>query len=248
MDYEQSDGVRTALGGAFDITIQPILDLYKESFSSRNHPPLESQVLSTLGKVDFRKIKIEENQISIGKDQMITLGALGHGYAVDRVIAILKEHGVEQALVDLGGEIRVIGMRARNKPWTVAVENPRKKDEYIAILKLPPDKAVTTSGDYENFYDSKKEHHHIIDPRTGHSAMELSSVTIIADSVLEANAASVTVFVLGPIKGMRFISAQRNMEGLLVTREGKIWKSPGFDRFMAHSRWWGCQSCRMKSL
>jgi len=213
--------------GAFDITVQPILDLYKKSFETKKRAPTNAEIKETLNLVDYEDIVIRDNDIRLRKNMKITLGGIAKGHIIDRAIEILKEYDIEHALIDAGGDIRVLGKKDGTKDWSIALRNPRSKNEYIAIIKLN-NKSVATSGDYERYFDPDKEFHHIVDPRTGYSATELISVTIIADTAIEADALATSVFVLGPEKGLELIESLENVEGLLITKDREIIKSSGF--------------------
>lgn len=210
--------------GAFDITVQPILDLYIESFGVNKRAPNAEEIEEELKKVDYQEIIIEESKISLGREQKITLGGIAKGYAVDEAVEILKEKGIRHALVNAGGDMRAIGLKYGGTEWNIALANPRNKKDYITTVNIN-DKAIVTSGDYERYFDENKSFHHIVDPRTGYSATELMSVTIIAESAFDADAISTSVFVLGKEKGMELIESIDNVEGILITREKKILKS-----------------------
>ena len=107
--------------GAFDITVQPILDLYEESFKKRGRAPTDEEINRVRQRVDFLRIKMEERGISIGGDQKITLGGIAKGYAVDRAIEVLQSKGIEHALVDAGGDIRAVGKKAGASEWIIAL-------------------------------------------------------------------------------------------------------------------------------
>ncbi|MBD3163594.1 FAD:protein FMN transferase [Candidatus Woesearchaeota archaeon] len=213
--------------GHFDITVQPMLDLYKESFQLKNRPPTAKEIEETLEKISYKEIKIENRKIAVGNSQKITLGGIAKGYAVDRAVEILKKHNIKNALVNAGGDMRAIGRKYGSAGWSVALANPRNKDEYIEIIPIS-DKAIVTSGDYERFFNKNKSFHHIINPNTGYSASELISVTIIANNAFDADALSTSVFVLGKEKGLELIENLNNTEGLIITKEREIIKSTGF--------------------
>lgn len=213
-------------GGAFDITVQPVLDLYKESFSKKKAPPATREIKDVLEQVDYRKIKISPGKITIGSNQRITLGGIAKGYAVEEAIKVLKNTNIKSALVDAGGNIRVLGKKPKG-PWKVALRNPRDENEFITIIPMI-NNAVSTSGDYERYFNDDKTFHHIVDPRTGYSATELISVTIVTDNAFDADGLSTSVFVLGREKGMELIDSLDGVEGLLITRDKEIFKTPGF--------------------
>lgn len=214
--------------GAFDITVQPILDLYKDSFQNKKRPPTSQEINETLKLVGYQNMEVKGNSVKFLKKGMkITLGGIAKGYAVDRAIEILKKKGIKHALINAGGDIRAIGEKENNKPWKIALENPRNKSEYITIISLD-NCSVATSGDYERYFDPEKKFHHIVNPKTGYSADELISVTIITKKAIDADALATSVFVLGPQKGLQLIENLDGVEGLLITPKRKIIKSSGF--------------------
>jgi FAD:protein FMN transferase len=212
--------------GAFDITVQPILELFKKSFSEKNSPPSGEMISKELKKVDYRKVIIKGNEIKIGDDQSITLGGIAKGYAVEKAVEILKNYKITMALVDASGNMRALGKKPEGV-WNIAIRDPRDSHGYVTIIPLN-NNAVSTSGDYERYLDEKKQYHHIINPKTGYSATELSSVTIVADNAFDADALSTIVFVLGKGKGMQLIESLPGVEGLIITREGEVLRSSGF--------------------
>jgi FAD:protein FMN transferase len=213
--------------GTFDITVQPILDLFKSSFIEKNSPPPGDMIKKELRKVNYKRIILENNIIKIGDDQSITLGGIAKGYAVEKAIEILKNHKIDMALVDASGNMRALGKKPGGE-WNIAIRDPRSRSNYITIIPLD-NNAVSTSGDYERYFDNKKKSHHIINPKTGYSATDVISVTIVTDNAFDADALSTTVFVLGKEKGMNLIESLPNVEGLIITRNKEIIRSSGFN-------------------
>ena len=213
--------------GAFDITVQPILDLYKDSFENLKRPPTEEEVQETLNQVGYEYIFIKNKNMKFTKPTKITLGGIAKGYAIDKAIEVLKQYDVEHALVNAGGDMRAIGAKGE-EDWQIALQNPRDKKDHITIIHLN-DKAVATSGDYERYYDDEKKFHHIVDPRTGFSATELISVTIVTDKAVDADALATSVFVLGKEDGLNLVENTKNTEALIITKDKEIIKSSGFD-------------------
>jgi thiamine biosynthesis lipoprotein len=213
--------------GAFDITVKPILELYKNSFKIKKRAPTEEEINETLVLVNYKNIEIKGRRIKFLNDEVkITLGGIAKGYAIDRAMGVLQENGIKHGLVNAGGDMRAIGDK-NGQPWRIALENPRNKSQYIAIIYLE-NESVATSGDYERYFDPEKKFHHIVNPKTGHSARELISVTIIAENAIDADALATSVFVLGYKKGLQLIENLDNVEGLLITKDRKIIKSSGF--------------------
>lgn len=216
-------------GGAFDITVQPILDLYDESFSVRRRAPTAEEIRRVLPAVDYSRIAFTGDGVRLGEGQKITLGGIAKGYAVDRALEAMRALGIRQALVDAGGDLRAMGRRLE-RDWIAALRNPRDPEDYITRIRAT-DRAVVTSGDYERYYDEEKTFHHIVDPRTGYSATRLISVTIVAATAFDADAISTSVFVLGLEKGLQLIESLDGVEGLLIDRDRRIIRSSGWSSF-----------------
>lgn len=127
----------------------------------------------------------------------LSLGAFAKGYAIDLAMQYLQSQGIENAVINAGGDLRVIGQHGK-RPWRIGIRHPRK-DGVIAWLDTEPDESIFTSGDYERFYmyDGKR-YHHILDPRTGYPATDSISVTVIHHDAGIADAAATALFVAGP--------------------------------------------------
>jgi len=213
--------------GAFDITVKPLVDLYKKSFSAGNSPS-ESQIDAALKLVGTENIHFQSGVVQFTKSEMaITLDGIAKGYIVDRASEVLSANGLSNHLINAGGDIRTSGMAARGKAWTVAVQDPKKSREYPDIITLQ-DGAIATSGDYEIYYDKEKLFHHIIDSRTGLSPQLSTSVTVVAPTVMDADALSTSVFVMEPVAGVQFINSQQDCECFVMAKNGIITRSDGW--------------------
>lgn len=214
-------------GGAFDITVKPLIDLYKNSFAA-NHSPSDADIQKTLKLVGCNRMRVQGQSIEFGgSDMAITLDGIAKGYIVDRASEVLRAHGVMNHLINAGGDIRTSGTAARGKAWTVAVQDPAKSKEYPDIVSLK-DGAIATSGNYEIYYDKEKLFHHIIDSNTGHSPQLSTSVTIVAANVMDADALATSVFVMEPEQGVRFIEGQPECECFIIDKNGKFHRSSGW--------------------
>jgi FAD:protein FMN transferase len=210
--------------GAFDITVQPILDLYTETYKVENRSPTQAEIESARKLINYKDIIIDGKKISFRKDGMkITLGGIAKGYAVDRAILILEEHGIKSALVNAGGNMRVIGAKEEGRAWNVALQNPRNKNDFITTFHLQ-NESISTSGDYERYFVENMSVHHIIDPKTGFSATNLISTTVVTKKAIDADALSTTVFVLGPEDGLALLK-KLHVQGLIITKDKEILKS-----------------------
>jgi thiamine biosynthesis lipoprotein len=158
----------------------------------------------------------------------IDLGGIAKGYAVDRSIALLRDAGTENALVSAGGDTRVIGKRWKH-PWQVGIRDPRKQ----GIMTMIPleDAAISTSGDYERYFEQDGvRYHHILNPGTGDSAREVQSTSIIGQSATDTDALSTSVFVLGVAKGLDLINRTADTEAIIIDNKGLLHYSDGLAR------------------
>jgi len=214
--------------GSFDITVQPLLDLWTGGLWKEDRDTQQEKIKETFKMIGTDKIVIEEGGIYFKEKGMrITLGGIAKGYAVDEALKVLKNRKIKNALVNAGGDIGTIGSGGA-EDWSIALENPDDKSQCIAKFRIS-NKAVATSGNYERYFDPSKKFHHIINPKTGYSANECISVTIIADSCIEADALATGVFVLGLERGMQLIESLPEVEGLIIDSDRKISRSSGLD-------------------
>jgi thiamine biosynthesis lipoprotein len=215
--------------GAFDISVQPILDLYGKTFGKLNRAPTDQEIEYTLANVGYEGITIKPgNEITLQPKMRLTFGGIAKGYAIDRAVEILRENNVRSGLVNIGGDMRAFGTK-QGEPWTIGLKNPRDPGEFITIIKIE-NKSVATSGDYERYFINKSAHH-IIDPKTGKSALGLISVTIIADDAMDADALATSVFVMGKERGLDLIESLDDVEVLIISDEKEIIRSSGFEEF-----------------
>jgi thiamine biosynthesis lipoprotein len=213
--------------GAFDITVKPLIDLYKESFSAGNRPS-EEQIHQALGQVGSEHLQFNSGNIALAKPGMgITLDGIAKGYIVDRASEVLAAHGITNHLINAGGDIRTSGSAAKGKPWTIAVQDPAKKKAYPDVITMM-NGAIATSGNYEVFYDNEKMFHHIIDSRSGHSPALATSVTVQAATVMDADALATSVFVMAPTAGVQFINSQPGCECFVLEPNGASHHSRGW--------------------
>jgi FAD:protein FMN transferase len=212
--------------GAFDITYASVGYLYNYPLHIR---PSEEQIKQALPAVNWRNLIFDEEHhtIRFGHPGMrIDLGGIGKGYAVDRGIEVLKTRGITRALVTAGGDSRIIGDRF-GRPWLVAVRHPDNPNKVVTRIPLA-DAAVSTSGDYERFFDENGvRYHHIIDPRTGHSASKVRSATVIGPTATQTDGMSKTAFVLGAERALEIINRMPEYDAVFVTPDGQLLYSDG---------------------
>jgi thiamine biosynthesis lipoprotein len=213
--------------GAFDITFASIGHRYDYR---KGIKPNDSLIDRTLPLIDYRNIRLNKDKGTVFFEKRgvrIDLGGIAKGYAVDQGIELLQQRGIQHALISAGGDSRLLGDH-RGRPWHIGVQAPRDKKSMAAMLPLT-DSAISTSGDYERFFEQDGiRYHHIISPKTGRSADTLQSVTIIGTNATRTDALSTSVFVLGVEKGMALINRLQDVDAVIIDRDGEMVTSEGF--------------------
>ena len=199
--------------GAFDTTVQPLWDLYARHFSKADADPAgpsKADIDAALQRVDFRALHIDPAEIAFTHPGMaVTLNGIAQGYITDRIVALLRQSGIDRSLVDMG-ETRAIGARPDGGPWIVGLEDPQHPGEIaerIAIENL----AVASSGGYGTLFDPAGRFNHIFDPATGATSWRYSSVSVVARTATTADAYS-TAFSLMPLAATRRIVESLDIE------------------------------------
>lgn len=227
---EQALAYSKLTGGAFDISYAAVGHLYDYRLRVR---PGADELARARELVGWQHLQLDPKArtLRFGKDGMrIDLGGFAKGHAVDRAAALLRRRGIASAIVSAGGDSRVIGSRGE-RPWTVAIRDPRREGEVVAVLPLE-DVSVSTSGDYERYFDDQidgvsERVHHLIDPATGTSPHHVHSVTILADNGLASEALSKAVFVLGVERGLALIETLPGTDAVVVDAKGVLHASSG---------------------
>jgi thiamine biosynthesis lipoprotein len=220
-------------GGTFDVTVKPLLDLFDATVGRDGHSyPSDEQIAEALSRVDAAGVGVEGRAVAFAKPGMgVTLDGIAKGYIVDMMSASMLRCGVENHLIDAGGDIRTAGTSAAGAPWTIAVQDPKKHRNYPDVIRMN-NGAVATSGNYEIYYDSDKVYHHVVDPHTGRSPAYSSSVTVRATSVMVADALATAAFAADPRTGMRMLEATRSIYGtraLILSPGGSGLKTEGWE-------------------
>jgi thiamine biosynthesis lipoprotein len=220
-------------GGAFDPSVGPLVSLWE---IGGNNPriPLQTEIEEILPLINWRNIELDPVTRSVFLTHLsmsLDLGAIAKGYAADETAAIIKRAGIERAIIDLGGNIVILGERKDGKLWRVGVQNPNgNRNEYIGILQIT-ERSVVTSGVYERFFEERgRRYHHIFSPSSGYPAESgLLSVTIITPNSMNADALSTTVFVLGYERGRALIDSLPETEVVFIFNDLTVRKTPGVD-------------------
>jgi len=188
-----------ASGGAFDPCLGKAIGLW--DVSRRDRPPAASESHRFAGRSFFEGLEVGTSGgadvVLFHRDEMgVDLGGIGKGYGVDRAVAVLREWGIQNALVNLGGDLYALGGSEDGDAWKVGIQSPDDPRGIVATLPMS-DRGVATSGNYQRYFDYQgRRYHHLLDPRTGEpSTGRLKSVTVAAESCMAADAAATTVFV-----------------------------------------------------
>ena len=209
--------------GAFDPTIYPLIILWGFNDGHPSLPPV-NKIKEAIKDVDYRKIKIENNNKIIKPINIkFDLSAIAKGRIVDLIRNYIKLKGFSNFLINAGGDIYVSGYNKNQEKWKIAIQDPLNPDKYSGILNLT-NTAVVTSGDYENFFISGgKRYCHILNPKTGYPPFNMHSVTIIDNNTTFSDAIATAVFVMGPLDGFNFLQNNK-IRGLLIytDKNGKI--------------------------
>lgn len=225
--------------GAFDITLGPIINLWRIG-TEKERLPFDEEIKEKLPLVGYKKISINEEDSSVMlKDQgmAIDLGGVAKGFAADEVLKIYKKYNIEKGLINLGAStIYALGKNKNNKQWSVGIKHPRSDDpkEYMGIIKLS-NEALSTSGDYERYFiKENKRYHHIINPQTGYPVDNgvISDTIVVEDDVLDncmlSDILSTAVFVLGQEKGLKLINNLKGVSCEVITSDYNVYTSAGF--------------------
>lgn len=215
--------------GAFDVTIGPVMDLW--GFAGKNpRVPAPQLIAESLTLVDNDSFIVNSQEQTVYLQRVgmkLDLGALAKGYATEKALQALEKYGIKKALIDAGGNIRVLGTNARNTPWRIGIKDPRKGDAMVAVVALEEDAAAVTSGDYYRYFEvNGKRYHHILDPRSGYPANENMTVTVVTKDAGLADVLSTTLFVLKGEEALA-LAEKLGVELFLVNAEGRILHTPG---------------------
>jgi thiamine biosynthesis lipoprotein len=214
-------------GGAFDITVKPLVDLFETG------NPSPDEIRDRLALVGAGNIAVSPGRIAFDRAGMgVTLDGVAKGYIVDRMSDTLASHGITNHLVNAGGDIRAGGAAENGKPWTIAIEDPAKKGRYPDVIRLS-DGAVATSGSYEAFYGNDRVFHHIVDPRSGTSPHDSVSASVAAGSAVEADILATSLIVLGPAAGRSIFGRVPGADYLVIGADGGKSATPGWTALRA---------------
>lgn len=217
--------------GKFDITIGPIVKLWNIG-TPYAAVPEKNRLEETVGLVDYKKLNLNKESQSAKLEEAgmkVDLGAIAKGYAADEAARILRENGVKNAIINLGGNIITVGGNPSGAPWRIGIQDPfNPRGDFLGVVSIK-DQTVVTSGTYERYFEENgKKYHHILDPFTGYPIENnLQSVSIITDKSIDGDGLSTSSLLLGLEEGMKLIESLENAEAIFITGDKKVYVSSG---------------------
>ena len=221
--YEMTDG-------SFDVTIYPVMRAW--GFAGDNfRVPGEQELRELLERVDSSRVSRneEKDMLMLPMGAELDFGGIAKGYAGDRLKELLVQQNVESALLDLGGNIQLVGSKPDGSDFKIGIKDPEKENQNLGVLSIS-DVAIVTSGGYERYFEEKGvRYHHVIDPATGMPADNgLKSVTIVCENGMMADGYSTALYVMGKEKAIRFWKEHKDsFEAVLLADDGTLYVTEG---------------------
>ena len=236
---EQALEICRRTDGALDLSIYPIVRAWGFTTGSYQVPD-EAEIQALLPLVDYRKIQYDAatGTVTLPEGMEIDLGSVAKGYAGQLAAQMLREHGVQSALLNLGGNVQTVGAKPDGSPWQIGIKDPQGEDAMM-VLSVE-DQAVVTSGGYERYFEQDGQTYwHIMDPSTGHPADSgLISVTIVGDEGVVCDGLSTALFVMGLEKAADLWAQSGDFEAVFVTASGEVYITEGLrDHFALTERY-----------
>lgn len=222
--------------GAFDTTVGPLVDLWGFGpGDSSKSVPSETRIASVRDKIGYRNVHLRSSAPAVSKDRSdirVDLSGIAKGFGVDKIAEYLEQAGAKRFLVEVGGDMRSSGLNANGKAWQIGIEKPLTGRGQLQQIVPLSSQAMATSGDYRIFFEREgTRYSHIVNPQTGRPVThELASVTVVAETAMQADALSTALFVLGPDAGLELAKMQ-NTAAFFIAKDGgdlKTFSSPAF--------------------
>lgn len=215
-------------GGKFDVTVGRLTSLW-DFKAERPALPQQSEIESALSQVGYQNLSVEGTNVTVKGGIQLDLGGIAKGYIADRCAEFLKENGVKRAIINLGGNVVVVGSKEEGKSWTVGIQQPFADHDRVVATVEVSDCSLVTSGIYERSFEvGGTLYHHILDPQTGYPVSNgLSAVTILSESSTRADALSTSCFLLGKEKALTLIESLPDTEAIFIDEDGGITTTSG---------------------
>lgn len=226
---EQGLVLSQSTNGAFNISIGSLTDLWNIT-GDNPRVPSPDEIEEALEHIDYSQVVLdpETRQITVPDGMMLDLGGIAKGYATDQIIAHYKSRGINSAILNLGGNVYVLGKKDDSSLYTVGIKDPVDGSVFGTIQA--ENKAVVTSGGYERYFEQDGvRYHHILDGKTGYPAQsDLLSVTVVCDSSTTADALSTALFVMGSEAGLAFAQTMEGVDVLMIDQHSNVITTPDF--------------------
>ena len=216
--------------GAFDPTVRPLMELW--GFTTEEYRvPAEAEINAAKALTGWENVQVDGTDVTLAPGQKVDLGGIAKGWASETICTILREHGVESALLYLGGSVQTLGSKPDGSPWRVGVQNPDGSENHLGILSVG-ECAVVSSGGYQRYFEEDGvRYHHILDPETGCPAQSgLAAVTVVCSDAAAADAYSTALYVMGLDGALRFWSERSDaLDLVLCTDGGELYITEGLE-------------------
>ncbi|MDB8792234.1 FAD:protein FMN transferase [Romboutsia sp. 1001216sp1] len=217
--------------GGYDISIGPLVKLWSIGLEGAKVPTKE-EIDEVIKLIDYSKVKINDKTKEVflsDEGMMLDLGSIAKGYTADELANLLREEGVKEAIIDLGGNIYALGSKEGNKEWKIGIQNPfDDRGSVVGSIEVA-NKSIVTTGVYERFIEENDiKYHHILNPKTGYPyKTEIAGVSIIADYSVDADALSTLVFTKGLEEGFDFVESLENIDAIFITNDKEVYITEG---------------------
>ncbi len=218
-------------GGSFDLTIEPLVNLWSIG-SEDQRVPSEEEIADALKMVDYRRVRLDEENLTVFLERPgmgIDLGGIAKGYAADISVAFLEEQGISHGIINFGGNVFAFGAKHGRENWKIGIQSPGSgRGEYVGIVEVK-NKAVVTSGEYERYFvEDGVRYHHILSTEDGYPVRnELSSVSVVSDRALDADALSTVLYTMGLKRGLARAEELDGVEAIFLTDENTVYTTDG---------------------
>ncbi|MBM6615197.1 FAD:protein FMN transferase [Desemzia sp. RIT804] len=219
--------------GGFDYTVGPITDLWRIGFDDARKPD-QSEIDAMLPLVDYSKVELDAENQSIFLTQpgmALDLGAIAKGYIADEIKVLFEEAEVTTAIIDLGGNVVVLGgsPTRQGEAWNIGIQDPMSERGETVGKTKQKDRSIVTSGIYERYLEVDGEiYHHLMNPETGYPFdNEIAGVSIISERSIDGDALSTVVFGLGLEDGLEYVNNREDIEAVFITKDKEVYTSEG---------------------
>lgn len=227
------EGVKFAAltAGKMDITVGPLVKLWGIGTDAARVPSKE-EISQKKALIGYKNLILDEKNKTAflkNKGMIIDLGAIAKGYTADEVKEVLKENGVEHAIINLGGNVFAMGKNITGSPWKIGIQDPfTQRGDIIGMIEVE-DKSIVTSGIYERYFEKDgKKYHHILSTTTGYPCdNSIAGVSIVSAKSIDGDALSTSVFSLGLEDGLKFINNMPGVEAIFITKDKQVYITPG---------------------